>query len=61
VDVRKLWRVLMDAILLVWITCMLAVAVVGMLGDYEAVTGVQFVVMLAGVLVIGMAGMIAVV
>jgi hypothetical protein len=51
----------MDAILLVWITCMLAVAVVGMLGDYEAVTGVQFVVMLAGVLVIGMAGMIAVV
>ena len=51
----------MDALLLVWITCMLAVAVVGMLGDYESVTGVQFVVMLAGVLVIGMAGMIAVV
>lgn len=51
----------MDALLLVWITCMLAVAVVGMLGDYESVTGVQFVVMLAGVLVIGTAGMIAVV
>ena len=51
----------MDALLLVWITCMLAVAVVGMLGDYESVIGVQFVVMLAGVLVIGTAGMIAVV
>ena len=51
----------MDALLLVWIVCMLAVAVVGMLGDYESVTGVQFVVMLAGVLVIGTAGMIAVV
>lgn len=51
----------MDALLLVWITCMLAVAVVGMIGDYESVTGVQFVVMLAGVLVIGTAGMIAVV
>lgn len=49
----------MDVLLLVWITCMIAVAIVGMLGDYEAVTGVQFVTMLAGVLVIGIAGMLS--
>jgi len=50
----------MDVLLTVWIVSMLAVAVVGMLGDYESVTGVQFVVMLAGVFIIGIAGMLSI-
>jgi hypothetical protein len=51
---------MMDVLLTVWIVSMIAVAVVGMLGDYESVTGVQFVVMLAGVFTIGIAGMLSI-
>ena len=51
---------MMDALLTVWIVSMIAVAVVGMIGDYESVTGVQFVVMLAGVFTIGIAGMLSI-
>tara|TARA_E500000318_G_scaffold111933_1_gene132757 strand:- start:4178 stop:4330 length:153 start_codon:yes stop_codon:yes gene_type:complete len=50
----------MDALLTVWIVSMIAVAVVGMIGDYESVTGVQFVVMLVGVFTIGIAGMLSI-
>ena len=50
----------MDALLMVWIVSMIAVAVVGMIGDYESVTGIQFVVMLTGVFTIGIAGMLTV-
>ena len=50
----------MDVLLTVWIVSMIAVAVVGMLGDYESVTGIQFVVMLTGVFTIGIAGMLTV-
>jgi len=49
----------MDVLLIVWIVSMIAIAVVGMMGDYESVTGIQFVTMLAGVLVIGLAGMLS--
>lgn len=50
----------MDVLLMVWIVSMIAIAVVGMMGDYESVTGVQFVVMLAGVFTIGIAGMLSI-
>lgn len=50
----------MDVLLVVWIVSMIAIAVVGMMGDYESVTGVQFVVMLAGVFTIGIAGMLSI-
>ena len=49
----------MDVLLTVWIVSMIAIAVVGMMGDYESVTGIQFVTMLVGVLVIGLAGMLS--
>jgi hypothetical protein len=57
---RELWRSMMDVLLIVWIVAMIAVAVVGMIGDYESVTGIQFVVMLTGVFTIGIAGMLTV-
>mgnify|MGYP006908340555 CR=1 FL=1 len=47
----------MTMLLFVWLVCMLLIAVVGMLSDYEYITGVQFVCMLAGVLVLGSVGM----